>query len=81
MKIITKDLFEASYLMAKGMHLKEVSSEQKTILFQFEGESDLNVLKNKYDAGRAEVNVRRLRNSLNVMREILFEKRQETLKI
>ena len=81
MKIITKDLFEASYLMAKGMHLKEVQSERKIILFQFEGESDLDVLKKRYDTGRAEVNVRRLRNSLNVMRDIIFEKRQNTLKI
>lgn len=76
MKIITKDMFEASYLLAMGMHLTEVLGERKTILFQFEGKQELEILKSKYDEGRAEVNIRRFRNSLNVIRDKLFDARE-----
>lgn len=72
MKIITKDLFEASYLLAMGMSLTHVFGENKTVLFQFEGKEELEVLKSKYDKGRAEVNIRRFRNSMNVVRDKLF---------
>jgi hypothetical protein len=74
MKIITKDLYEASYLLAKGTHLDKVLKDRKTVLFQFEGKEDLEVLKSKFDQGRAEVNVRRLRNSINHLRDIIFSK-------
>ena len=74
MKILTKDLFEASYLLAKGMKLEEVLRNRRTVLFRFEGSDDLKVLKSKYDEGRAEVNVHSLRESLNHLRDLLFEK-------
>lgn len=77
MKIITKDLFEASYLLAKGMCLQNTISDNKTILFQFEGKENLGVLKNKYEDGRAEVNVRHLKNSMNHLRDIMFLKLKE----
>lgn len=74
MRILTKDLFEASYLLAKGMKLEEVLKNNRTVLFRFEGDEDLEVLKSKYDEGRAEVNVQSLRESLNHLRDLLFEK-------
>ncbi len=74
MKIITKDLFEASYLMSKGMQLQNVSGDNQTILFQFEGAEELSVLKSKYEKGRAEANVRQFRNSMNYLKDILFSK-------
>ena len=74
MKLLTKDLFEASYLLAKGMKLEEVLRNRRTVLFRFEGTEDLEVLKSKYDEGRAEVNVQSLRESLNHLRDLLFEK-------
>ena len=73
MRIITKDLYEASYLLAKGMKLEEVLRNNRTVLFRFEGSEDLQVLKTRYDEGRAEVNVRSLRESLNHLRDLLFE--------
>ncbi len=77
MKIITRDLFEASYLLAMGMHLTEVFGEHKTVLFQFEGKDELEVLKSRYDHGRAEVNIRRFRNSMNLIRDKLFDTLKE----
>ena len=74
MRILTKDLFEASYLLAKGMKLEEVLRNNRTVLFRFEGSEDLQVLKTRYDEGRAEVNVQSLRESLNHLRDLLFEK-------
>lgn len=74
MKLLTKDLYEASYLLAKGMKLEEVLRNNRTVLFRFEGSEDLQVLKTKYDEGRAEVNVQSLRESLNHLRDLLFEK-------
>ena len=73
MKIITKDIFEASYLLAMGMRLTDILGDRKTVLFQFEGTKELEALKSKYDKGRAEVNIRRFRNSMNVVRDKLFE--------
>lgn len=72
MKIITKDIFEASYLLAMGMQLTQILGDRRTVLFQFEGKHELEVLKSKYDKGRAEVNIRRFRNSMNVVRDKLF---------
>ena len=74
MKLLTKDLFEASYLLAKGMKLEEVLRNRRTVLFRFEGSEDLEVLKSRYEEGRAEVNVHSLRASLNHLRDLLFEK-------
>ncbi|EKD28554.1 MAG: hypothetical protein ACD_79C00278G0001 [uncultured bacterium] len=74
MKIITKDLFEASYLMSQGMQLQNVSGDNQTVLFQFEGAEELSVLKSKYEKGRAEANVRQFRNSMNYLKDILFSK-------
>ena len=74
MKLLTKDLFEASYLLSKGMKLEEVLRNRRTVLFRFEGSEDLEVLKSRYEEGRAEVNVHSLRASLNHLRDLLFEK-------
>ncbi|EKD28615.1 MAG: hypothetical protein ACD_79C00259G0002 [uncultured bacterium] len=74
MKIITKDLYEASYLLSKGMQLQEVFGDQKTILFQFEGNENLSVLKNQYEKGRAEVNVRKLKQNMTLIKDIMFTK-------
>ncbi len=74
MKIITKDLFEASFLLAKGMRLQDVISNNKTILFQFEGKDNLELLKSKYTTGRAEVNVHHLKNSMNHLKDMMFMK-------
>ena len=74
MRIITKDLFEASYLLSKGMHLHKVLRDRKTVLFQFEGKEELGVLKTKFEGGHAEANVKRLRNSINHLRDIIFSK-------
>lgn len=73
MNILTKDLFEASYLLAKGMRLEEVLKNNRTVVFRFEGSEDLEVLKSRYEEGRAEVNVRTLKNSLNHLRDIVFQ--------
>ena len=41
---------------------------------QFEGDEDLGVLKNKYDKGRAQVNVRQLKKNMTHIKDIMFTK-------
>lgn len=74
MKILTKDLYEASYLLSSGMQLKEVLGENAVILFQFEGQDELKVLKSKYEKGRAEANVKQFKHSMNYLKDLLFSK-------
>lgn len=74
MKIITKDLYEASYLMSKGMHLQEISGDRQTILFQFEGNESLGFLKKRYTQGRANANVHELKKSMTYLKDIMFAK-------
>lgn len=77
MKIITKDLFEASYLLSKGMHLQDVYGDRHTILFQFEGDESLGILKSRYERGRAEANVRTLKKQMTLIKDIMFTKLRE----
>ena len=45
MKILTKDLFEASYFLSKGLPLEKILGDRQKILFQFEGGDSLQALK------------------------------------
>ena len=74
MKIITKDLFEASYFLAKGILLQDVISNNKTVLFQFDEKDQLENLKSNYISGNAIVNVHHLKNSMNHLKDIMFSK-------
>ncbi len=74
MKIITKDLFEASYFLAKGLHLQDIISSKRTILFQFDHQKQIDDLRAGYIKGEAEVNVLHLKNSMNHLRDIMFSK-------
>jgi len=74
MKIITRDLFEASYLLTKGMDLQDIFGDRETILFQFEGDENLGVLKRKYDLQHAEANVHHLKKNLTHIKDIMFAK-------
>jgi hypothetical protein len=56
------------------MQLQDVFGDQKTILFQFEGNESLEVLKSQYEQGRAKVNVRKLKKNMTLIKDIMFTK-------
>jgi hypothetical protein len=72
MKLLTKDLYEAAYLKAKGMKLAKVMQSRNSVLLEFEGGGDLDVLKSKYREGRAEVNVLKLKDEMREVKDIVF---------
>jgi hypothetical protein len=77
MKLITKDLFEASFYLTCGASLERVFGSDKTVLFQFDGGDDLTTLKSRYDLGSAAVNVQTFRKNLNHLRDKVFERLRE----
>jgi hypothetical protein len=77
MKLITKDLFEASFYMTCGATLEKVFGSHKTVLFQFEGGDDITSLKSRYDLGSAAVNLLSFRKNLNLLRDKVFERLRE----
>ena len=79
MKIITKDLYEAAYLLTHGHPLQELFGDTRTVLFQFEGdEESLRLLKHKYDQGQAQANVLQLKKNMSYLKDVLFSKIRES---
>ena len=72
MKLLTKDFYEAAYLLAKGMKLAKVMGSPKTVLLELEGSEELNVLKDKYRDHSAEVNVHSLKKQMKEVKNIVF---------
>ena len=72
MKLLTKDFYEAAYLLAKGMKLARVMGSPKTVLLELEGSEELDVLKDKYRNQSAEVNVHSLKKQMKEVKDIVF---------
>lgn len=72
MRVLTTDLYEAAYLKAKGMKIARVLKSKNSALLEFEGNADLDVLKNKYRERHAEINVHQLKNELRQIKDIVF---------
>ncbi len=78
MQIITKDLFEAAYLLAKGMRLSKAMGGRKSVLLLLEGNEDLGVLKSQYRQGCAEVNVKAFRKEMKEIRYFVRQFMEQT---
>jgi hypothetical protein len=72
MKLLTKDLFEAAFLLSQGMQIVRVHGNGRTVLLEFDGDDNLNVLKNKYSERKAEANVHILKQQLAEVKDIVF---------
>ena len=68
MQIITRDLFEAAYLLAKGMRATKAFGGREAVLLLFEGDEKLGILKSQYRQGFAEVNVKAFRKEMKQIR-------------
>lgn len=75
----TTDLFKGAFLLCMGGNLANVRVEfngRKTATFLFTG-NDLERYNIDYVTGRALVNPMQLKNSLNHLRDVLFNKLRE----
>lgn len=75
----TTDLFKGAFLLCMGGNLTNVSVEfngRKTATFSFIG-NDLDQYNTDYVTGRAMVNPTQLKNSLNHLRDMMFNKLRE----
>ena len=72
MKLLTKDFYEAAYLLAKGMKLARILGSPKTVLLELEGSDELDILKDKYRNREAEVNVHSLKKQMREVKDIVF---------
>jgi hypothetical protein len=68
MQIVTKDLFEAAFLLAKGMKLSKALNARNAVLLLLEGDESLGILKSQYRQGHAEVNVKAFRKEMKEIR-------------
>ena len=78
MRIITKDLYEAAYLLTKGANLIRAFGGRKTVLLLFEGDESLGLLKNQYRRGFAEVNIKALRKEMKQVKDLVFNFMRQT---
>ena len=72
----TSDIYYAGYLMSRGCELREVKRREggkRQLTFLFEGEN-LSPLAYEYLSGKAEVNVKYLKSSIEHLKGIIFEK-------
>jgi hypothetical protein len=75
----TTDIFRGAYLLASGGDLSEIhvrNNGKRIATFLITGE-DLDRLDRDYRSGRALINPIQLRESLNHLRDVLFEKLRE----
>jgi len=73
-EIATGDLFRGAYLLCSGGSLDEVRlSRRGEVLFSIGGD-DVRDLDLRYRTGQATVNPLQLRETLNLLRDIVFEK-------
>lgn len=72
MKLLTKDFYEAAYLLAKGMKIARVLGSPRTVLLELEGPEELDFLKDKYRRQEAEVNVHNLKKQMKEVKDIVF---------
>lgn len=75
MRILTRDLYEGAYLLSRGMELKEIwkdgNNGKKSVVFEFMGD-DVDLLRKDYQIGKAEVNILKLKSSLNELKDRMF---------
>ena len=70
------DLFRSASLLCLGAELDNVRCEKKEVLFTLKG-SGLRRQDQDYKLGKARVNPQQLENTLNYLRDIIFENRRK----
>lgn len=75
MRILTTDIYEGAYLLSEGMELKNIwedkTKRKRSVVFEFNG-NNIEVLKSAYLRGRARANVLKFKNSVNELKDIMF---------
>lgn len=75
MRLLTRDLYEGAYLLSQGMELKEIWADgnngKRSVVFEFVGDT-VEVLRKDYQLGHAEVNILKLKSSLNELKDRMF---------
>lgn len=75
MRLLTRDLYEGAYLLSQGMELKEIwkdgNNGKKAVVFEFAGDN-LELLRKDYQIGKAQVNILKLKSSLNELKDRMF---------
>lgn len=72
-EIETRDIFKGAYLLCSGCHLRETRAiGERQIAFVFTGEK-VEQRNAAYSTGRALVNPLQLRESVDLLRDLLFE--------
>jgi hypothetical protein len=75
LRLLTTDIYEGAYLLSKGIELSNIwedySRKKKTVVFEFKGD-DIGLLRKTYLRGQAKANVLRLKNSINELKDVMF---------
>lgn len=78
MRLLTTDIYEGAYFMSQGMHLEQLwlngkngNSGKRNVVFEFGG-SQVELLRKDYQKGKAEANVVKLKQSLNLLKDRMF---------
>ena len=72
MKIITKNLNEASYLHSQGLKVERLHGDKSAVIFEFEGTEDALFLKSQYEHDQARANVKTLEKSMKQIKDMMF---------
>ncbi len=76
MRILTTDIYEGAYLLSKGAELKNIwrddGNKKRSVIFEFNGVR-LELLRENYLLGKANANVLRLKQNLNILKDQLFK--------
>ena len=72
----TDDVFKGASLLCMGATLEEVHRHHQTVTFTLKGEN-LNHEHMSYRLGKAQVNPLQLKETLNMLRDMIFEKKRE----
>ncbi len=74
-EIRTKDIFRSAYLLCVGGHLRTTKLVNgKSVIFFIEGDG-LTLEDQQYRTGQATVNPLQLREALNLLRDVIFERK------
>lgn len=76
MKLLTTDIYEGAYLLSHGMELNKLwlngKNGKRSVVFEFMG-NQLELLRKDYERGNASANVVKLKQSLTVLKDRMFD--------
>lgn len=72
----TKDLAEASFLIASGIKLTQIKDEDGRFWFVFADKSTCQRLADSFWRGEATINAQALCSAMRTLKDVIFRKRQ-----